>query len=90
MNIENFIDIRAIVQISIFMVGLTQLAKQFLEIKRRRLKIAVTVAVGLAGGLLLHYLPPWIFTMLLGISTGVIFYDYILKILEKFFRGAEQ
>ena len=90
MEIQSFIDIPAIFQLAVFMVGITQLLKQFFEVKNKQLKILMTILVGIAGGALLHFLPTWIFTSMLGISVGVIFYDNVLKILEKLVKGMEQ
>ena len=90
MEIQSFIDVPAIFQIAIFMVGITQMLKNFFDVKHRKLKILLTILVGVAGGALLHYLPTWVFTTLLGIAVGVIFYDNVLKILEKVVRGLEQ
>ena len=72
------------------MVGITQVLKQFFEVKHKKLKIVLTILVGVAGGALLHFLPTWVFTSLLGIAVGVIFYDNVLKLLEKLIRGLEQ
>lgn len=90
MEIQSFIDVPAIIQIAVFMVGITQMLKNFFDVKHRKLKILLTILVGVAGGALLHYLPTWVFTTLLGIAVGVIFYDNVLKILEKVVRGLEQ
>lgn len=90
MEIQSFIDVPAIFQLAVFMVGITQLLKQFFEVKNKQLKILMTILVGIAGGALLHFLPTWIFTSMLGISVGVIFYDNVLKILEKLVKGMEQ
>lgn len=87
---EEFIDFKSIMQIAMFMVGITQTLKQFFEIKNKKVKILVTLGVGIVGGVLLQFVPAWIFTTLLGISIGVVFYDYILKSIEKFFTGAER
>lgn len=75
--------ISVITQIAVFMVGITQILKQFFEPQSKKLKIIITIAVGAAGGILQHYLPSWVFITLLGISVGVVFYDYILKYMEK-------
>ncbi len=88
--IEAFIDVKAIIQIAVFMVGITQMLKQVFSVGNAKLKILLTVLVGALGGVLLQYLPTWIFTTLLGISVGVVFYDYVLKGLEKLFRGLDQ
>lgn len=90
MEIRSFIDVPAIIQIAVFMVGITQLLKQFFDVKHRNLKILLTILVGMAGGILLHFLPTWFFTSLLGIAVGVIFYDNVLKILEKLVKGFDQ
>ena len=90
MNFESFIDVKAIIQIALFMVGITQVLKGLFSVKNAKLKIMLTIAVGIGGGLLLHFLPTWIFTTLLGISVGVVFYDNVLKLLEKIVRGLEQ
>lgn len=90
MNFESYIDVKSIAQIATFMVGITQMLKGLFIVKNAKLKILLTIAVGIGGGLLLHFLPTWIFTTLLGISVGVIFYDSILKLLEKIVRGMEQ
>lgn len=90
MNIESFIDVKAIVQIALFMVGITQMLKGLFSVRSAKVKILLTIAVGIAGGVLLQFLPTWIFTTLLGVSVGVIFYDNVLKLLEKLVRGMEQ
>ncbi len=90
MELTSYIDVPAIIQIAVFMVGITQLLKQFFDVKHRKLKILLTILVGVAGGILLHFLPTWVFTSLLGIAVGVIFYDNVLKILEKLVKGFDQ
>lgn len=84
---ENFIDVPFIMQVALFMVGITQCLKQFFELKSRKLKILLAICVGATGGVLLFFVPSWIFNTILGISVGVVFYDYILKGLEKMFSG---
>ena len=90
MEIQSYIDVPAIIQVAVFMVGITQVLKNFFEVRSRKLKILLTILVGAAGGALLHFLPTWVFTTLLGIAVGVIFYDNVLKILEKVVKGLEQ
>ena len=90
MDIESFIDVKAIVQLALFMVGITQMLKGLFSVRSAKVKILLTIAVGIAGGVLLQFLPTWIFTTLLGVSVGVIFYDNVLKLLEKLVRGMEQ
>ncbi len=90
MNIESFIDAKAIAQIALFMVGITQMLKGLFSVRSAKVKILLTIIIGIGGGLLLHFLPAWIFTTLLGVSVGVIFYDNVLKLLEKLVRGLEQ
>ena len=80
-----FMDFGTVLKIAVFMVGITELVKQFFEIKEKKLKIIITMITGIVGSLLLYFLPPYIFTSIIGISSGVIFYDYILKKLEKMF-----
>ena len=84
---ERFIDAPFIIQVALFMVGITQLLKQFFELKSRKLKIVLAIFVGAVGGILLVFVPAWIFNTILGISVGVVFYDYILKWLEKWLSG---
>lgn len=79
----NNFDFTAIIQTAVFMVGITQLLKQFFEPKSRKVKIVITIIVGAIGGVLLQFVSAWIFTTLLGISVGIVFYDYILKFIEK-------
>lgn len=73
----------AILLIAMFTVGITQLLKNFFEPENKKLKILITIAVGAVGGILLHFLPTWIFVTFLGVSVAVVFYDYILKYMEK-------
>ena len=73
----------AIIEIAMFMVGITQVLKNFFEPENKKVKIIITMAVGAVGGVLLHFLPTWVFVTFLGISVGVVFYDYILKYMEK-------
>jgi len=79
------LDFGTVSKIAIFMVGITQLLKQFFDVQDKRIKILITIGVGVIGSLILKFLNPYIFTTMVGISTGVIFYDYILKKLEKLF-----
>lgn len=83
-------DYKAIIQVAVFCVGITQMIKQLLGIEHRVVKILLTVFVGFAGGVLLQFAPAWVFTTLLGVSVAVVFYDNVLKILEKISRGLEQ
>ena len=80
---DNIVDVKTIINVALFMVGITQLLKNFFSIKNVKLKILVTVLVGAAGSALLFFAPAWLFNGLLGISVGVVFYDYFLKMLEK-------
>ena len=80
---DNIVDVRTIINVALFMVGITQLLKNFFSIKNVKLKILITVLVGIAGAVLLFFAPAWVFNGLLGISVGVVFYDYFLKMLEK-------
>ena len=83
-------DYKAIIQVAVFCVGITQMVKQLLCIEHKVVKILLTVLVGFAGGVLLQFAPAWVFTTLLGVSVAVVFYDNVLKILEKISRGLEQ
>ena len=83
-------DWKAIMQIACFTVGVTQMLKQLFDAKSRVLKVLLTIFVGIAGGLLLQFLPQWVFITLLGVSVGVVFYDYVLKLLERMLKGSEQ
>lgn len=79
-----------ITSVAIMTVGLTQVFKQLLNVDHKILKILLTVLVGFAGGILLHFAPVWVSVTVLGISVAVIFYDNILKLLEKISKGMEQ
>ena len=83
-------DYKAIIQVAVFCVGITQMLKQVLSINHKILKVLLTVLVGFAGGVLLQFAPAWVFTTLLGVSVAVVFYDNVLKILEKISRGLDQ
>ena len=83
-------NVKDIIQVAVFCVGITQMLKQLLDIKHKVLKVLLTVLVGFAGGVLLQFAPVWGFTTLLGVSVAVVFYDNVLKILEKLSRGLEQ
>ena len=83
-------DYKAIIQVAVFCVGITQMVKQLLSIEHKVVKILLTVLVGFAGGVLLQFAPAWVFTTMLGVSVAVVFYDNVLKILEKLSRGLEQ
>ena len=72
-----------IFKIAMFTVGVTQLVKQFVMTKSNRVKVVLTVSVGVVGGVLLYYLPQEVFLTVVGISVGVVFYDGILKHIEK-------
>lgn len=76
-----------ILPVALFMVGFTQLLKQFFEPKDKKVKILITIAVGIIGGIIKHFVPDWVFQMLLSVSFGVVFYDYFLKYIEKVLDG---
>jgi|GEM_PF-3847304 hypothetical protein len=76
--------------VAIFMVGITQMVKTFLNIKNVKLKAAITLLVGLAGGALLYFKLYWIFITLSGISIGVVFYDSVLKLIENLIAGIKR
>ena len=79
-----------ITSVAIMTVGLTQVFKQLLSIEHWVVKILLTILVGFVGGILLHFAPVWVSVTVLGISVAVIFYDNILKLLEKISKGMEQ
>lgn len=70
-------------KIAMFTVGVTQLVKQFVPTKNNKIKVILTVSVGAIGGIFLYYLPQEVFLTIVGISVGVVFYDGILKLIEK-------
>jgi hypothetical protein len=82
--------VKDIISVAVFCVGITQVLKQLFNARFAWVKILITIAVGFAGGVLLQFAPAWVFTTLLGVSVAVVFYDNVLKILEKISRGMEQ
>jgi hypothetical protein len=84
------LDWKTVMQVAVFTVGVTQLLKQLFSAKSRVVMILLTMAVGVAGGLVLQFLPQWVFLTLLGVAVGTVFYDYVLKILERVLKGSEQ
>lgn len=76
-------DWNHVFKIAVFTVGVTQLAKQFASTKSSRAKAAIAVVSGTVGGLILHFLPQEVFLTIVGIAVGVLFYDSILKSIEK-------
>ena len=80
-----------VVKIAVWTVGVTSMLKQLLAfIKVSWAKVLLTVAVGLIGMLCLYYLPEQIFLGLIGIAVAVVFYDTILKMIERILKGSEQ
>lgn len=77
------LDVKTIINVALFMVGITQLLKGFFSVKNTKIKIIITIFTGAVASVLLHFAPAWVFNGLLGISVGVVFYDYFLKMLEK-------
>ena len=79
-----------IVYVAMFTVGMSQIIKQLLEVRDKRMKAFMTLTVGIVGGLVLNFMPDWVFKMFLGLSLGTIIYDLIIKIFEKVFKGLEK
>lgn len=79
-----------ILKIAVFTVGVTSMLKQLLDVKNAKLKIFVTALVGVAGGILLFFLPEKVFLTIIGVSVAVVFYDSILKLMEKMLKGLER
>lgn len=87
---HGFSDYSVYMQVAVFMVGFTQLIKKFFEIENKKLNIIVSIVIGIAGGILLHFAPDWVFNTLVGVSVGVVFYEGILKNLERIFSGKKE
>lgn len=84
-------DWNYVIKIAVWTVGVTSMLKQLCAfIKVSWAKVLLTVIVGLIGMLCLHYLPEQVFLGLIGIAIAVIFYDNILKMIERMLKGSEQ
>lgn len=84
-------DWNYVIKIAVWTVGVTSMLKQLLAfIKPAWAKVLLTVVTGLIGILCLYCLPEQIFLGLIGISVAVVFYDTILKMIERVLRGSEQ
>ena len=80
-----------VIKIAVWTVGITSMLKQLLAfIKLAWAKVLLTVITGLIGMLCLYYLPEQIFLGLIGIAVAVVFYDTILKMIERILKGSEQ
>ena len=79
-----------ITSVAIMTVGLTQVFKKLLNVEHRVTKILLTIFIGFTGGILLHFAPMWVSVTVLGVSVAIIFYDNVLKILEKILTGLER
>ena len=84
-------DWNYVIKIAVWTVGVTSMLKQLLAfIKPAWAKVLLTVIVGLIGILCLYCLPEQVFLGLIGIAIAVIFYDNILKMMERVLKGSEQ
>ena len=80
-----------VVKIAVWTVGVTSMLKQLLAfIEPAWAKVLLTVVTGLIGMLCLYYLPEQIFLGLIGIAVAVVFYDTILKMIERVLKGSER
>lgn len=84
-------DWNYVIKIAVWTVGVTSMLKQLCAfIKPAWAKVLLTVVAGLIGMLCLYCLPEQIFLGLIGISIAVVFYDTILKMIERMLKGSEQ
>lgn len=84
-------DWNYVIKIAVWTVGVTSMLKQLLAfIKPAWAKVLLTVVTGLIGILCLYCLSEQVFLGLIGISIAVVFYDTILKMIERVLRGSEQ
>ena len=79
-----------VIKIAVFTVGITSMLNKLFGIENAKLKIVMTVATGAIGGLLLYFLPSEVFMTLIGISVAVVFYDSVLKMIERILKGSEK
>ncbi len=80
-----------IVKVAVFTVGVTSMLKQVLPfIKSNRIKVFLTFITGACGGVLLYLLPEQVFLTIIGISVAVVFYDSVLKMIERVLKGSLQ
>lgn len=77
-----------IIKVAIAIVGVTQIIKSFIPLKRKGICILVTILVGIGICLLQHYIPT-VVTPLIAISGATIFYDTIYQTFEKLFKRKE-
>ena len=84
-------DWNFVIKIAVFTVGVTSMLKQILSfIKFAWAKVLLTCLTGALGGILLYFLPEQVFLTIIGISIAVVFYDSVLKMIERVLKGSEQ
>ena len=84
-------DWNYVIKIAVFTVGVTSMLKQVLIfVTSSWAKVLLTVLSGFLGMALLVFLPQEIFMGIIGISVAVVFYDSVLKMIERVLKGAEQ
>jgi uncharacterized membrane protein YfcA len=84
-------DWEYVIKIAVFTVGVTSMVKQMMSfIKSAWGKVLLTIATGSVGMALLAFLPKEVFMGIIGIAVAVVFYDTILKMMERVLKGSEK
>lgn len=82
-------DTTAIIKVATATVGVTQLLKNLLPIKKGWLWTILTILVGIAITVVQYLCPSAVLDGCIAISGATIFYDTIYKSFEKIFKGKE-
>ena len=79
-----------VIKIAVFTVGITSMLNKLFSVENAKLKIAMTVTVGFIGYAVMTFINEYVFMTLIGISVAVVFYDSVLKMIERILKGSEQ
>ena len=79
-----------VIKIAVFTVGITGMLNKLFSVENAKLKIAMTVTVGFIGYAVMTFINEYVFMTLIGISVAVVFYDSVLKMIERILKGSEQ
>lgn len=83
-------DTAAIVKVAVATVGVTQLLKNLIPVKKGWMWTIITVIVGIGISAAQYLCPAWVVDTIIAVSGATIFYDTIYQTFEKIFKRGDK
>lgn len=82
-------DTAAIMKAAVATVGVVQLLKNLIPLKKGKVWSLITIVVGCGIAAIQRFLPVWAMDTIITVSGATLFYDTIYQTFEKIFKGGK-